>query len=195
VASSTTENRVPRPYVGADRAAPKGIQGGSYTARSPEGADGEPGSVVVFLIGMRINRWRRTRSWWPVFVAMPKMLRELAGRPDAGLLGAKSYWAGRDFLVVQYWRSAEHLGRFARDPQMAHQPAWAAFNKATAADGDVGIWHETYVVPAASIESLYGNMPQHGLGAAVGSEPRGAHSRTAAQDEMGQRDPEYVAGP
>ena len=75
--------------------------------------------------------------------------------------------------TVQYWRSAEHLGRFARDPEMLHQPAWAAFNRAGAGTGDVGIWHETFLVPAANIESLYGNMPEHGLGAALGSEPRG----------------------
>ena len=185
--------RVPRPYVGADRAAPKGVQGGSFTARSPEGPDGAEGSVVVFLIGMRINRWRKVRTWWPVFVGMPKMLKELQGRPDSGLLGAKTYLAGRDFLVVQYWRSAEDLGRFARDPGMTHQPAWSAFNRAGAASGHVGIWHETYLVSAADIETLYGNMPEHGLGAALGSEPRGEHGRTSAQDEMGQRDPEYVA--
>jgi hypothetical protein len=185
--------KVPRPYVGADRAAPKGVQGGSFTARSPEGVDGDDGSVVVFLIGMRINRLRRMRTWWPVFVGMPKMLKELEGRPEVGLLAARSYLSGRDLLVVQYWRSAEHLGRFARDPEMLHQPAWAAFNRAGASTGDVGIWHETYLVPAANIESLYGNMPEHGLGRALGSEPRGQHGRTTAQDEMGQQDPEYVA--
>lgn len=190
MASST---KVPRPYVGADRAAPRGVQGGSFTAKAPEGLDGQDGSVVVFLIGMRINRWRKVRAWWPVFVGMPTMLRELAGRPEAGLLGAKSYWAGRDLITVQYWRSIEHLGSFARDPAMQHQPAWAAFNKASAAGGDVGIWHETYVAAAADIESLYGNMPEHGLAAAIGSEPRGQHRRNSAQDEMGQRDPEYVA--
>ncbi len=187
------ETLVPRPYVGADRAAPKGVQGGSYTARSPETVDGDEGSVVVFLIGMRINRWRRVRTWWPVFVGMPKMLRELAARPEVGLLGVSTYWAGRNFVTVQYWRSAEHLGRFARDPEMLHQPAWAAFNRAGAGTGDVGIWHETFLVPTANIESLYGNMPEYGLGAALGSEPRGNHGRTSAQDEMGQQDPEYVA--
>jgi hypothetical protein len=185
--------RVPRPYVGADRAAPKGVQGGSFTARSPEATDdSEDGSVVVFLIGMRINRWRKVRSWWPTFSGMPTMLRELEARPEAGLLGAKVYLSGRNFLVVQYWRSAEHLGRFAREPRMTHQPVWNAFNQDTAASGDVGIWHETYLVPAANIESIYGNMPAHGLGAALGSEPRGRHGRTAAQDSMGQQDPEYV---
>ena len=115
------------------------------------------------------------------------MLRELAARPEVGLLGAKSYWAGRDFIVVQYWRSAEHLGRFARDPEMLHQPAWAAFNRAGAANGTSASGTRPTCVPAANIESLYGNMPEHGLGAALGSEPRGQHGRTSAQDEMGQR--------
>src|SRR5262245_24338164 len=112
--SSTGENRVPRPYVGADRAAPKGIQGGSYTSRLPQPVDGEDGSVVVFLIGMRVNRWRRVRSWWPTFSGMPTMLRELQGRPDSGLLGVRTYWSGRHFMTVQYWRSMEELGAFAR---------------------------------------------------------------------------------
>jgi hypothetical protein len=44
--------------------------------------------IVVFLIGMRINRWWKIHRWLPVVLAMPRMLRELAGRPDAGLLGA-----------------------------------------------------------------------------------------------------------
>ena len=38
--------------------------------------------VVVFLIGMRINRLRRVRSWLPAFRAMPRMLRELAEDPS-----------------------------------------------------------------------------------------------------------------
>jgi hypothetical protein len=33
--------------------------------------------VVVFIIGMRINRLRRLRSWLPAFRAMPRMLQEL----------------------------------------------------------------------------------------------------------------------
>ncbi len=36
------------------------------------------GEVTVFLIGMRINSFVRVRGWWPVFRAMPAMLRELA---------------------------------------------------------------------------------------------------------------------
>ena len=32
--------KVPRPYVGADRAAPQGVQGGSFTADRPRASTG-----------------------------------------------------------------------------------------------------------------------------------------------------------
>ena len=34
------------------------------------------------------------------------------------------------------------------------------------ASGDVGIWHETYLVRAGAYEAIYGNMPRIGLAAA-----------------------------
>jgi hypothetical protein len=34
--------------------------------------------------------------------------------------------------------------------------------------GDVGIWHETYLVPAGRYEAIYGNMPRMGLATAAG---------------------------
>ncbi len=174
-----TTTAVAGPYRGADGAAPAGVRAGQWVAESPEE------SVVVFLIGMRINRWRRVRSWWPAFVGMPRMLAELGKHPEAGLLGARSYWSGRNLLTVQYWRSAEQLGRYARDPQLAHQPAWGRHNRRAAATGDVGLWHESYVVPAASIESLYANMPAFGLGAALGAVPRAEARRTLAKELIG----------
>lgn len=182
-----TTNPVPRAYREAPRKAPRGVTGGVQVAQL-EGPE-----TAVFLIGMRVNRWRKVRSWWPVFVAMPRMLRELAERPDVGLLGARSYWSGRTFLTVQYWRSAEELGRYARDPALRHQPAWAAFNRAAAGSGDVGIFHETYTVGRENVETLYGNMPPFGLALAHGWVPRGTRpARSRTQDRMGQQDPEYV---
>lgn len=38
--------------------------------------------------------------------------------------------------------------------------------------GAVGIYHETYVVPASAREAVYGHMPPHGLAKAVGIAPR-----------------------
>jgi hypothetical protein len=116
--------------------------------------------IVVFLIGMRVNRWWRIHRWLPVALAMPRMLRELAARPEAGLLGAIS---GGLFLI-QYWESKEKLLAYASDRQGEHFPAWGAFYRRVGKSGDVGIWHETYLVPRGSFESVYVNMPRFGLG-------------------------------
>ena len=45
------------------------------------------GSFVVFLIGMRINRFWKFHKWFPVATAMPKMLKELSQKPESGFLG------------------------------------------------------------------------------------------------------------
>jgi hypothetical protein len=186
-ARSGMRAKVPAAYRGAVEAAPKGVEGGQFAAE----LDGE--ECVLFLVGMRINRLRKVRSWWPVFMGMPRTLEELESRPEAGLLGVRKFWSGRVLMTVQYWRSAEHLGRYARDPQLAHQPAWAAFNKAAAGTGDVGVFHETYTVTADSFETLYGNMPPFGLGAANTLASRGSRSRrTRTEDRMGQQDPSLV---
>jgi Monooxygenase af470-like len=124
------------------------------------------GDFVVFLIGMRLNRPWKVHQWWPVFGGMQRMLAELARHPERGLLGAHAGLLHGGPAVVQYWRSFEHLDRFARDPASLHLPAWRWFNRAVKASGDVGIWHETYLVRAGAYEAIYGNMPRIGLAAA-----------------------------
>lgn len=183
--TDSASRRVPRAYATAPAHAPAGVRGGQYVA------DPHTDEVVVFVIGMRINRLRRVRSWWPAFVAMPRMLRELA-EADRGLLGAHSFFGGRTLVVLQYWRSAEELGAYARDTSLSHAPAWAAFNKHAAATGDVGIFHETYVVPADRVETVYGNMTAFGLGGAFGSVERGRTRRTTAHERVGSTEPDYV---
>ena len=123
------------------------------------------GDFVVFLIGMRINRPWKVHKWWPVASAMPRMLAELAAKPEIGFLHGQS-WFGRTILMVQYWRSTEALFAYARDREAAHLPAWAAFNKAVGTNGDVGIWHETYAIGPGRYETIYANMPAFGLGQA-----------------------------
>ena len=120
----------------------------------------------MFLIGMRINRLWKLHKWLPVARAMPRMLRELAADPEAGLLGFES-WVGNPTIMLQYWRSFEHLERYAKDPSRLHRPAWAAFNRAVASNGDVGIWHETYRVRPGDYECIYNNMPPFGLARAT----------------------------
>ena len=147
---------------------------GRYTAELDDEA-------VVFIIGMRINRLRRPGSWLPALRAMPRMLRELAADPSLGLLGVQSFWAGRVIMGVQYWRSFEHLERFARAAEHEHLPAWREFNRLVRDNGDVGIFHETYRVGPGTAETFYGNMPPFGLAAAVGMVPMGHRGQSAAR--------------
>lgn len=139
------------------------------------------GEFVVFLIGMRINKWYKPHLWWPVTRAMVPMLRVLQREPERGFLGAHTWLGARGPLLVQYWRSVEQLEAFARDASLPHHPAWRAFNRRIGASGDVGIWHETYVVRAGGWETLYGNMPRFGLAAAGEHLPVAAKGQTAAQ--------------
>jgi GH15 family glucan-1,4-alpha-glucosidase len=123
------------------------------------------GGFVVFLIGMRINKPLLVHKWWPVAIAMPRMLNELYRQPDLGFLHAEM-WFSRTIVLLQYWRSTEQLMTYATSKSAAHLPAWQAFNKAIGSDGSVGIWHETYKVAPGNYENIYVNMPPFGLGRA-----------------------------
>lgn len=127
------------------------------------------GGVVVFLVGMRINKPLRVRGWLPAFRAMPRMLRELQADPSSGFLGAtQALVRGGGLMVVTYWRDMESLIAYAHAQDHEHRPAWAAFNRAARdAGGAAGIWHETYVVPKGAHESLYVDMPTQGIVAAT----------------------------
>ena len=68
-------------------------------------------------------------------------------------------------MMVQYWRSTEHLLRYARTKDREHFPAWTRFREKAASTSVVGIWHETFQVRADAYECIYGNFPSpFGLG-------------------------------
>jgi len=152
------------------------------------------GEVVVFLIGMRVNRLRRLRRWVPTARAMGPMLKELMAHPDKGMLGFEVFPRGRTILLVQYWRSFDALERFARDADDPHLGAWREFNRRVGTGGDVGIFHETYVVPAGASESIYNNMPAFGLAKATAS-VEVARKGQAARFRMGRAEIDEPAEP
>jgi hypothetical protein len=138
------------------------------------------GEFVVFLIGMRINKPWKVHKWLPTFLAMPKMLKELEGHPDSGFLGHN----GLGKVIVQYWRSFEHLEAYAQAKDKKHWPAWVDFNRRFGnSRGDVGIWHETYLVKPGQYEAIYSGMPIYGLGK-IGKLVPAAGMRDAARTRM-----------
>jgi hypothetical protein len=140
------------------------------------------GDFVVFLIGMRINRFWKFHKWIPVATAMPKMIKELSMKPESGFLGFQIY-GGIPPVIVQYWRSFEHLEAYAKDRNGFHYPAWKEFNTKIKSNGDVGIWHETYKVNSGNYECIYNNMPKYGLGK-VGELMPVAGKRESAADRI-----------
>jgi len=151
------------------------------------------GDFVIFLIGARINRLRDVRGWWPVVTAMPRMLKELAEQPKLGLLHSYSVLPGlRDVMIVQYWRSFEHLHAYARARESEHLPAWADYNKRIKNNATVGIWHETFLVREGEYEAIYGNMPARGLGVAGELVPA-AGAQNSALGRLGREAGENTA--
>ncbi len=116
------------------------------------------GDFVVFIIGARINKpWRTIRAL-RALGNLNKMVKDLLNQPEKGLLHAES--AG--FVSIQYWRSFDHLERFAKDPD-PHMKQWRKYTKLAHKTGEAGIWHETFLVSAGQYEAIYNNKPPRGL--------------------------------
>lgn len=141
------------------------------------------GDFAVFLIGMRFNRLWKIHKWLPVLRSMPRMIRELSMDEQSGFLGSET-WFGRTTLMVQYWRSFDHLENYAKNKSAEHLPTWAAFNRNVGSNGDVGIWHETFVVRDGAYECVYNNMPRFGL-AKAGEHMPATGKRETATGRMG----------
>lgn len=134
------------------------------------------GDFVVFLIGTRMElrhpiRWFRDVGGRR---GMLHMLKHLSKNPDRGLL---SYELVSPALVVQYWRSFDHLEAFARDDADPHAAAWRSYWKRVGKQNRSGIWHETYLVRAGEYEAVYANMPPFGLAKAGRLVPASKDSR------------------
>ncbi|MGE8206868.1 DUF4188 domain-containing protein [Heyndrickxia sp. NPDC080065] len=125
--------------------------------------------IVVFIIGMRVNKWWAVHKWFPVFKAMPPMIKELYTNKDLGFLSMESFFGFRTTLMLQYWRSSEDLLSYAKG--QVHLTAWKKFNQIARNNDAVGIYHETYIIPKENSETLYGNMPLYGLARALGNKP------------------------
>ncbi|MEV0091970.1 DUF4188 domain-containing protein [Streptomyces sp. NPDC050738] len=142
------------------------------------------GDVVVLLIGMRINHFWAAHRWIPVFVGMLRMLRELGRDKSRGLLGHVLLTASpRTYYVVQYWESKEKLYAYASAPDMFHRRAMAVLNRRQLKGRmhqHVGLWHESYIAPEGSYETIYADMPPFGLAAATGVLPLEKRGRYAA---------------
>ncbi|KAM5342441.1 hypothetical protein ACJ41O_013407 [Fusarium nematophilum] len=140
---------------------------GRATAQLPSSSSGSfggrPGAspIVVFHLGVQANH--------PLGVASPgfselgdffsAMQRDLhARREELGLLGS-SGWRGDErasnntLMTAYYFRDVEGVHRFAHEE--LHRKAWDWFGKAKFKH--IGVFHETFCVPAQAYETVYLN--------------------------------------
>jgi hypothetical protein len=68
------------------------------------------------------------------------------------------------------------------------------FNRLIRDSGEVGVWHETYLVRAGEYETLYGNMPAFGLARAGTHNPIDPGSTAARRAGIRAGDTAPVAG-
>ncbi|MXR42558.1 DUF4188 domain-containing protein [Halobaculum sp. WSA2] len=140
---------------------------------------------VVFHIGVRINAFWKIHRWLPILLLAPRMVRELVSDPESGLLGSRTVVGPgiRNVGFIHYWDSFEALHEYARDSDRLHYPAWQDYYEAgRKEDAAVGIWHETFIVGPDEYETVYNNMPPHGLAASDGTKiaPASGQRDTAA---------------
>ena len=135
------------------------------------------GDFVVFLIGYRPTGPRLVQMFRDLGGrrGMMHMLKVLSADPEKGLLGFEMSTFGG--LIVQYWRSFEHLERFANDTADPHVAAWRQYWARVGREPRSGIWHETFLVRAGEYEAVYANMPPFGLGKAGSLVPAAEASR------------------
>ncbi len=137
------------------------------------------GDVVVFAIGMKINRTWAAHRWLRPTVDSVRMWRHVQrSRPD-GYLGGYLFVYARGVGMMQYWRDFETLEAFSADDDRPHVAAWRRLLAQTHNDQTFGYWHETYLATAATSETIYGSMPPFGLSEAVGATPITGRSETA----------------
>lgn len=157
------------PYLVSHKRTPYSskIRSGRYAALGHK-------NLVVFIIGMRINKWYRVDLWWKVLRAMAEMLRELQSNDkDLGFYGNETYGMaallfGYPSIQVTYWESVEKLHEFSSGK--SHKTGMKNFlTMMNRSNGAVGVYHELYEVSRA--ESIYRDMNEFGLLRAVGGEP------------------------
>lgn len=141
------------------------------------------GDFVVFIIGFRVSPSLKAVKALPLLASMPRMLADLQKDPSKGLLG---FQGGGPFApIIQYWRSFEHLERFARSPDDRHAAVWRDwFRRAQHLNPAVGIWHETYKVRASEYEAIYQGMADD-FGLLAAGTVRETGARTSAARRIG----------
>lgn len=137
------------------------------------------GEVILFPIGMKINRWWAVHKWGKPLINTIRLWRHVQTKHPSGYLSGYLFAYSRGVGMMQYWQDFESLEAFAHDDSQPHLSSWRQLVAQTGRDQTFGYWHETYVIDSTNAETIYGSMSPFGLGAAVGHAPIDGTSQSA----------------
>jgi hypothetical protein len=140
------------------------------------------GDFVLFLIGIRFNKLTSKAADMGKY--MDQIEKELSEHPELGCLGSESYVGSNTeastTLLVQYWKSTDHLEKYAQSSTNSHYHPWRVLMSIGKESTEFGFWHETYQVKAGEYECIHVNCPAFHFANALGARVEAAEyaSRT-----------------
>jgi len=99
-------------------------------------------------------------------------------------LGGDSFLSTNPYIdgpmMVQYWRSQEHLNKWAKSALRAHLKPMIESRKHISQGNIYGFWHESYHIHAGEYDTVYSNMSRVLFGKVGDIYPLTGKLRTAA---------------
>lgn len=140
---------------------------------------------------IRLGFWARSFAAWLYMIRLGGPIARSAGEAQAagaGLLASEFMRFSVSHVgILQYWESFDALEAWSHKPP--HSEWWKGAIERSRSRSDFVIYHETFLVPRASFESIYLNLkPADRVGATVFGERREALGRFAAsRDRISRR--------
>ena len=107
------------------------------------------------------------------------------GAKEAGLLHSDMFTAGwKHVCILQYWRDFESVHAWSHMPP--HSEWWRGINARIRSRQDVGVYHETFLVPRERYESIFIQCPRIGVSAFGNLAPPTGRA-TTSRDRLGRR--------
>lgn len=149
-------------------------------ATLPEGLN----EICLVRLGIQSKGW-----WGPAYArSVMKSIEassQKAIQDRAGLLHTDMFLISfRHWGLIQYWESFDKLEAWSHSPP--HSEWWRQVLERARTKQDIGIYHESYLVPSSKLESIYLDCEPTGL-ASFGRLGEATGTRTTSRDRLGLR--------
>lgn len=140
--------------------------------------------LCLVRLGLVVRKVRALPFAARIGRAIDRSAREAIGS-GSGLFRSERFgWGWGHFGVLQYWASFGALEDWSH--RAPHSDWWREGLERMRTRGDFGIYHETYLVPRAGVESIYLNCPPVGL-SAFSATGEAVGTMTTSRDRLGRR--------